>query len=302
MQSHFPGEIVQGWATPLRSTRAALKVGIRKLREPPAFAAVPGALDHLDPNARLILVDDVVTTGSCIRALREVLSTYGKRANEVVSLGQGELRKVSEKDIDRITAKLGDPAIRPAVTGVLGGQLKHAVNYIERVFDEKTRLEISSYFNAEFARLRQLGLAHEGPAAGTPLSLAGLEGPQRHARIGAVISSGVSREGVRIRSSAQRAQGRPSDAPTIITELIELRCRWGAATLNERPKIVKKTLALVDDSGGAAVTRLPLRVAAREFVQGEDALGVLTERAQVHAATQSLTRGLVSARGRGIEQ
>jgi hypothetical protein len=302
LQSRYPGVIVQGWATPVSATRTALKGGIRKLREPSCFAAVPGALDGIDPSARLVLVDDVVTTGTSVRGLREVLFAQGKRAEAVVSLTQSELRKVSDRDIDRITAKLGDPAMRPAVAGVLGNQLKHAANYIERVLNESTRLEISSHFKAEFDRLRQLGLAHEGPARGTPLSLGGFESTQRRARAGADVPSGVSREGVRLRSGIERAQSGPSGAPGIVPRLTALRERWPAADLHGRADLLKQGLGLVDDLGGAPLTRLPLRATARDYIQGEATLKALTERTNAHAAAHGRTRTPLRAKVRGFER
>jgi hypothetical protein len=300
LQEHYPGEIVQGWATPVSATRSALKGGIRKLRDPARFAAVPGILDAFAPDTRFVLVDDVVTTGSSIRALREVLAAQGRQVDQVVSLGQSELRKVTERDINRITAKLGDPGIRPAVSAVLGNQLKHAANYIERVLDENTRLEISAYFKSEHDRVRRLGLAHEGPARGTALSLAGLEGTQRRDRSGADVSGGLSGKGIGLRSGDERSQGRPADPAEILAGLKALRDRWGPADPKERAALLRETGEIVDQLWGSGVTRLPLRVAARDYVRGEGKLEGLAERANAHLA--ALAQVPARPRSRGIER
>jgi hypothetical protein len=125
LSAYYPGEIVQGWATPESKTRNALKSSIRKLREPAHFNVIHEVVDRLPANARLVLVDDEVTTGGSARALRHLLSLHNRSVNDVLSLGQSELRKVNARDIDRVVEKLQDPSLRPAVVGVLGGQLIH---------------------------------------------------------------------------------------------------------------------------------------------------------------------------------
>ena len=188
LSAYYPGEIVQGWATPESRTRNALKSSIRKLREPAHFNVIQEVVDRLPTNARLVLVDDEVTTGGSARALRHLLSLHNRSVDDVLSLGQSELRKVNARDIDRVVEKLQDPSLRPAVVGVLGGQLKHAANYIERVLNDNTRLEISAYFVAEYARLRELGLAYDEPARGAAVGPRGPETAQRQDRAGAAIS------------------------------------------------------------------------------------------------------------------
>lgn len=104
----------------------------------------------------VVLVDDVVTTGETADALRELLEQRGLKATTVASLGQSEMRKVSPRDINRITSKLGKPDMGSEIEAVLAGRLKHKANYIERAIHEDTRTEIRDYFRNEHRRLQGL--------------------------------------------------------------------------------------------------------------------------------------------------
>lgn len=196
----YPGAIVDDWATPLRETRSALKGGLRKILEPPAFAIDPAAIARIPPHARLILVDDVVTTGLTIRSLREGLHSLGRQAFGVVSLAQSELRKATERDIERLSKKLGEPSLYREILGVYGNQLKHSANWTERTLhsegatiDERIRLEVRAYFTSEYRRLQAIGLAYEGPARGAVFGRALIERAQRPRAPGAELSEGISR-------------------------------------------------------------------------------------------------------------
>ena len=263
---------------------------------------IPEVVDRPPANARLVLVDDEVTTGGSARALRHLLSLHNRSVDDVLSLGQSELRKVNARDIDRVVEKLQDPSLRPAVVGVLGGQLKHAANYIERVLNDHTRLEISAYFVAEYARLRELGLAYDEPARGAAIGPRGLETTQRQDRAGAAIPAGLPGESRGLRRSDDRSEGRTAQCSAIVAELTKLREQWSAAGYIERPGIVRKGLGIVDDLGGPGRTGIPLRSAARDFLEGQGSVDLLRRRATEHIATRAPGQILGKDRGAGIDR
>jgi len=160
LQQEHGGQVVTGWALPLETKKASAKGGIGKMENPARFAAVDSKLSQIPRRANL--VDDVVTTGETTDALREVLALRGMKADAVVSLGQSEMRKVSPRDIERITEKLGEPSVRAQVEGVLQGRLKHKANYIERAIHDDTRARIRNYFETEHRRLQGLGAVQSG--------------------------------------------------------------------------------------------------------------------------------------------
>jgi len=162
LQSEFGGRVVPGWAAPLERQKAATKGGLGKMRNPARFAAIEDRLVNIPKGSTVVLVDDVVTTGETADALRELLEQRGLKATTVASLGQSEMRKVSSRDIERITSKLGEPDLRPEIEAVLEGRLKHKANYIERAIHDDTRQEIRDYFSAEHRRLEGLGAVHTG--------------------------------------------------------------------------------------------------------------------------------------------
>jgi hypoxanthine phosphoribosyltransferase len=156
LAAKFGGSVVNGWATPLSTTKAAKKGGIGKIREPVRFAEDSEALSVLKkmPGRNMVLVDDVVTTGETADALRDSLDRHGLHLNEVASLGQAEMRKVTERDIERLAVKLGEPSLRAEVAVVLSGKLKHRANYIERETHGRYRSEIRDYFQNEARRYK----------------------------------------------------------------------------------------------------------------------------------------------------
>ena len=132
------------------------------MRHPAKFAAIEDRLANISKGSTVVLVDDVVTTGETTDALRELLEQRGLKATTVASLGQSEMRKVSPRDIERITSKLGEPHLKPEIESVLQGRLKHKANYIERAIHEDTRQEIRDYFSSEHRRLEGLRAVHTG--------------------------------------------------------------------------------------------------------------------------------------------
>ncbi len=178
LQSEFGGQVVPGWATPLVREKASMKGGLGKMRNPARFAAVEDRLAKIPKGSTVVLVDDVVTTGETADALRELLEHRGLKATTVASLGQSEMRKVSPRDIERITGKLGEPSMQLQVAAVLTGRLKHKANYIERAIHEDTRQEIRDYFSTEHRRLQGFGTVHAGTDRGLRHSHSGNPGLQ----------------------------------------------------------------------------------------------------------------------------
>jgi hypothetical protein len=300
LKDAYQGQIVQGWATPESETRTAMKYSLRAFRELPTFRPVPEVIDRLPSNARLVLVDDIVTTGATTRALRNVLSVRSRTVEDVASIAQSELRKVNDRDITRIVERLQDPSLRPAVAGVLGGQLKHAANTIERLLNDNTRAEISAYFTTEYARLRQLGLAHDGTERGASIGLGTLESAQRQDGPSTAVPTGFPSEGRSLRRGNDRAEGL-TQSPAIVSDLRELRNQWAVAGNAERDDIVRRGLALVDELGGPGSTRIPLRIAAQDFIEGKGSLDLLNKRAAEQVAALPVGRIFGKNRG-GIER
>ena len=302
LKKTYGGEIVERWAYPVNVTRMALKGGMNKLREGPRYTADEPALGRIGQGRRLVLVDDVVTTGASTRALREILAAHGLQVEAVVSLGQSELRKVNQRDIDRIVEKLEDPGSREAVTAVLAGQLKHAANYIERELTNgsaKIRLEVRAYFAAEYQRLRSLGFAHAGAAIGIAGGVEGPEGAQRRPDTAAEIPAGIPAESGRLRGGDDRPQGAARIAETAAETLVaihdRLKERWAQASAKDRAGLLKESDAAVRELGGPDLTGVPLRVAAKQFVQGLSSREDLLQRTAVHhvatAKRNELNRG-----------
>jgi fido (protein-threonine AMPylation protein) len=86
-------------------------------------------------------------------------------------------------------------------------------------------------------------------------------------------------------------------AVTIVEELTALRNEWPKAARTDQEKILEKALGIVNDTGGSGTTKIPLRVAAKDFVEGEATLDLLKKRATEHVAAR--TPGHVIEKGRG---
>jgi pyrimidine operon attenuation protein/uracil phosphoribosyltransferase len=159
LRQEFGGEYLNGWAFPIHQERTAGKSGLGKIRDIPQYNLNPDLVPHLSGKT-LVLVDDAVTTGCSSRGLREALAKAGLCVDAVVSLAQTEMRKVTDRDVERITEKLGSPSLEKEVRGVLKNQLKHWANYIETPINtdnDEIRIEIRNYFIAEYQRLHELG-------------------------------------------------------------------------------------------------------------------------------------------------
>jgi len=271
LQQRYGGQIVTNWATPIATRRTATMDGITKLRNPPGYQINRDVTATLVPGATFVLVDDVVTTGGSIAAMREALAREGLRVEQVTSLAQPDLRKVGEADIDRITTKLGHPSLRPDIALALDGRLKHFANYIEtsiRKTDAERNEEISAYFRVEAQRLRELGRTDAGAILGIAERVERLASVQSQPHPEAGLHAGLSREGRDLRPGPDR----PKDGPglKVDTEAVLARLDAIRAEYHEKPgreKILEAREA-VDDLPAPDITKIPLAVAAQEYIEG----------------------------------
>jgi hypothetical protein len=89
-------------------------------------------------------------------------------------------------------------------------------------------------------------------------------------------------------------------APTavaIVEELTVLRNEWPKASRTDQEMILRKALEIVNDTGGSGTTKIPLRVAARDFVEGKADLRILMKRAAEHFAAR--IHGQIHGMGHG---
>lgn len=299
LAERFGGTVVTRWATAVSVTKAAKKGGIGKIREPVRFEATnPERLQTLasQPHGHFVVVDDVVTTGETTDALRDVLARHGIQTQEIVSLGQAEMRKVTPRDIERLADKLGPPGLHTEVATVLTGKLKHRANYIERSIYENYRSEIRDYFQNEARQIESGTRAvHPGGERGGgergagnprlqpgPLPEAGLPAghPGESLRLGGNSHGGTGRGG----TTPQAADGR-------VAVLVELRQRFAKASGEpERAHLTEVARALAKDlAGGMSPTqRTRLQILVVEAVRGS---AFFTPEKVVAQAEQNRTNG-----------
>ena len=93
-----------------------------------------------------------------------------------------------------------------------------------------------------------------------------------------------------------------SAAVAIVEELTALRNEWPKASRTDQEKILGKALGIVNDTGGSGTTKIPLRVAAKDFVEGKAALNLLMKRATEHVAARSPGQILGMGHGIGVDR
>jgi hypothetical protein len=84
--------------------------------------------------------------------------------------------------------------------------------------------------------------------------------------------------------------------------LTKLREQWFAAGYIERPGIVRKGLDIVDELGGPGTTGIPLRSAARDFLEGQGSVDILIRRATEHVAARAPGQILGEGRSATIDR
>ena len=103
-------------------------------------------------------------------------------------------------------------------------------------------------------------------------------------------------------SEPTTARSAASVAVAIVEELTALRNEWPKARRTDREKILRKALGIVNDTGGSGTTKIPLRVAARDFVEGKAPIDFLMKQATEHIAARSLGQINVKGRSAGIDR
>jgi len=91
-------------------------------------------------------------------------------------------------------------------------------------------------------------------------------------------------------------------ADAIVEELTVLRKEWPKAGRADQEKILGKVLGIVNDTGGSGMTKIPLRVVARDFVEGKATLDLLVKRATEHVAMRAPGQLLTKGRGDGLDR
>ena len=75
-------------------------------------------------------------------------------------------------------------------------------------------------------------------------------------------------------------------AVAIVEELTGLRNAWPKASRADQEKILGQALGIVNDTGGSGTTKIPLRVVAKDFVEGKATLDLLKRLATEHVAAR----------------
>jgi hypothetical protein len=91
-------------------------------------------------------------------------------------------------------------------------------------------------------------------------------------------------------------------AVAIVEGLTALRNEWPKASRTDQEKILGKALGIVNDTGGSGTTKIPLRVVARDFVEGKGSVDLLTRLATEHVAARASGQILVKGRSAGIDR
>jgi cell filamentation protein len=91
-------------------------------------------------------------------------------------------------------------------------------------------------------------------------------------------------------------------AVAIVEELTALRNEWPKASRTDQEKISGKALGIVNDTGGSGMTKIPLRVVARDFVEGKATRDLLLKRATEHVAMRAPGQILLKTRSAGIDR
>jgi len=93
-----------------------------------------------------------------------------------------------------------------------------------------------------------------------------------------------------------------SAAVTIVEKLTALREEWTKANRIDQEKILGEALEIVNDTGGSGTTKIPLRVAAKDFVEGKATLNLLIKRTTEHVANRTPGQLIAKGRGAGIDR
>ena len=149
--------IVDDFASAEHVTQSAHKSTLEKLRDPVKWKFQK----DLHPTGRpSYIVEDVVTTGESLRALRETLAERGIAVQGCISLQQAEMKGMYESDYKRMLPKFGEGNdIEADLREVMAGQLRRKAGVLESVLGratEEERNEITNHIRSEAKRVREL--------------------------------------------------------------------------------------------------------------------------------------------------
>ncbi len=164
LQKEYGGEIVVDYALPMHKTKSAYMGAVSKMKEPREYIIRKEPFSKLEiMRKNVVIVDDVVTSGTSVHSLSQSLLKAGVVVDGVVSVAQSDKRLVSERDIQRLSEKLlpsgGDiESVRKDVELVFSGRLKHAINTVEREVTGPAKVKYKEYayehIKGEAARIR----------------------------------------------------------------------------------------------------------------------------------------------------
>jgi fido (protein-threonine AMPylation protein) len=89
-------------------------------------------------------------------------------------------------------------------------------------------------------------------------------------------------------------------AVAIVEELTALRNEWPKANRTDQEKILRTALGIVNDTGGSGTTRIPLRVIAKDYVEGKATRDLLVKHAVDHVAGRLSGHILAKGRDNGL--
>ncbi|MBN2434851.1 MAG: phosphoribosyltransferase [Spirochaetes bacterium] len=164
LQKEYGGEILVDFALPMHVTKSAYMGAIAKIKEPREYNIVKESFEGINVSEKnVIIVDDVVTSGTSIESLSKSLLKEGIITDLVISVAQSDKRLVSERDIKRLSEKLATgrenlKEIQKDVEILFTGKLKHALNTVEREITgpkkEKYKGIVYEYIRREASRIR----------------------------------------------------------------------------------------------------------------------------------------------------
>ena len=150
-------EIVENYAEATHLVKSANKSAFEKINDPVRWELTADLKATGRPS---YLVEDVITTGESIRALREELARKGIAIHGAVSLQQGDQKEMYEADFKRMFAKLeANKELQADIRKVMGGQLRRRAGVIESAITygtETQKNDVRTYFTREAERVRKL--------------------------------------------------------------------------------------------------------------------------------------------------
>lgn len=167
LQMTYGGEIIKGFAGAMHETKSANLGAIGKLKEPRIYEIYDDQITgEMVRDKDVFVVDDVVTTGTSVDALRKSLERDGIIVSGVLVLGQSEKRLANERDLKRVYEKVSedfpdDKELEADISLVFRGSLKHRLNTLEREitgenkWKKRSRGVFYAFIKSEAGRIRR---------------------------------------------------------------------------------------------------------------------------------------------------